>query len=278
MKRKIDIQAHWGQLNPWIRQSLELFSNGPYLDGIQEVYPFGVASPERIDARQRRGLIQAHNSRNSGVLFTLLKDQEKFPYEEPVWYMLKNVRDCYERNPGQIERISETLYNMTAEETVSRLESAPKINTQVGPMFATWSRRIFTRLQQNEFVNYSEGIAILDCSEEEGKQFVIEKLGQTVSKRPDLIAKAGQQYVIGEAKWIGQPGGNQTKQVEEVLQFCSQQRGPIRRIGIIDGFPWAVYKTNGALINDKETVMVQESPYDLLSALLLRDYLNQFIN
>ncbi len=94
--------------------------------------------------------------------------------------------------------------------------------------------------------------------------------------RPDLIAKSGSHYIIGEAKWVGQPGGNQTKNIEEVLAFCNLQRGDIRRIGIIDGFPWAVYGTNGRLIESKEAVLVQESPFDILSALLLNDYLTQF--
>jgi hypothetical protein len=95
--------------------------------------------------------------------------------------------------------------------------------------------------------------------------------------RPDLIAKAGRQYVIGEAKWVGQPGGNQTKNVSEVLDFCNLQRGAVRRIEIVDGFPWAIYGTNGHVIESKEAVMVQESPYDILIALLLNEYLSQFV-
>ena len=91
------------------------------------------------------------------------------------------------------------------------------------------------------------------------------------------MAKANTQYVIGEAKWIGQPGGNQGKAVTEVLEFCQNQRGAIRRIGIVDGFPWALYKRTGALIKSKEAVLVQESPYDILSALLLENYLQQFL-
>lgn len=93
-----------------------------------------------------------------------------------------------------------------------------------------------------------------------------------------MVAKINSQYVIGEAKWIGQPGGNQEKQVQEVLGFCRQQRGNVIRVGIIDGFPWAVYNTKGKLLNSKEAVLVQESEYDIISALLLEEYLMQFLN
>ena len=48
-------------------------------------------------------------------------------------------------------------------------------------------------------------------------------------------------------------GGNQDKQVDEVLDFCRSQRGNVIRVGIIDGFPWAI-ETNGAIINFKTVV------------------------
>lgn len=100
---------------------------------------------------------------------------------------------------------------------------------------------------------------------------------QNLAKRPDLVAKVNSTYVIGEAKWIGSPGGNQNKQVVEVINLCRNQRGNVIRVGIIDGFPWAVYKTNGQIINDKSCVMVQECEYDIVSALLLKEYLKTFL-
>ena len=103
-------------------------------------------------------------------------------------------------------------------------------------------------------------------------------LKQNLRKRPDLVAKVNETYVVGEAKWIGRSGGNQNNQVRDVLDFCREQRGSVIRIGIIDGFPWAIRKTNGTIINDKVNVMVQEFPYDIVSALLLRDYLQTFLN
>lgn len=164
---------------------------------------------------------------------------------------------------------------MTAEETIIRLESSPKLNTQIGPMFSAWIKKNFDLLSPEKFKLSHEGIFVIETAEEDAKIFVRNVLNQDLLKRPDFIAKIDTQYVIGEAKWIGQPGGNQEKQVQEVLHFCKNQRGNIKRVGIVDGFPWAVKNKNGNLINNKEAVLIQESEYDILSVLLLKDYLHQ---
>ncbi len=277
MKRTIDIINNPENLNPWVRHSVALFSETSYLDNIQEIYPFQISQhPQRINSRIRRAIIQAHQGRDTEKLLSLLESQIKFPYEDPVWYLLKKVRGCLANNPSQVQRIADSLYSMTAEETVIRLESPQKLNTQIGPMFRAWLKRTFNFLPLNPFQSSQNGIFVLEASEEAGKQFVQNILRQVVAKRPDLIAKVNTQYIIGEAKWIGQPGGNQGKQVQEVLVFCRNQRGNIRRIGIVDGFPWAVYNRNGKMINNEEAVLIQESEYDILSALLLNDLFLQF--
>ncbi len=166
---------------------------------------------------------------------------------------------------------------MTADETVFRLESAPKLNTQMGPMFTNWLRDNFNLLNIDDFTNSTEGIYILNSSEQDGKIFVNEVLNQNLDKRPDLVAKVNNTYIIGEAKWIGQSGGNQEKQVKEVLKFCSNQLRDVIRIGIIDGFPWATKNNKGNIVSRKENVKIQESEYDIISALLLNDYLSAFL-
>jgi len=275
MKRTIDIVKELHILNPWINRSIELFSRKAYLDEIQEVYPFEIAKPQRLDKRVRREIISAHQSRDTKKLINLLISQVKFPYEDPIWYLLKNIKGCLDNNPIQVNRIAESLYSMTAEETIIRLESPPKLNTQIGPMFNAWLRREFDFVPKEEFKSSKSRIVMLDASEPEAKKFVKEEFNQDIDKRPDIVVKAKRQYIIGEAKWIGQPGGNQEKQVQEVLNFCRRQRGHVKRVGIVDGFSWAVYNIKGNLKNNKEAVLIQESEYDILSALLLKDYLQQ---
>lgn len=277
MDRNIDIENKRTELNEWVLKSIELFENTPYLDNILEVYPLQTARPERLAHQLRRRIISAHQGRRTTELIDILKNDVKFPYDEPLWYLIKNIQGCLQNNPLQIQRIADSLYAMTAEETVIRLESAPKLNTQMGPMFTNWLRNNFDLLEIDDFRESTEGIFILNSSEEVGKSFINDELHQDLSKRPDLVAKVNETYIVGEAKWIGSPGGNQNKQVVEVINLCRNQRGNVIRIGVIDGFPWAVRKSDGGIINDKTCVQVQESEYDIISALLLRDYLNSFL-
>lgn len=138
MERTIDIDDDLTALNPWVRHSIALFHRKHYLDNINKVYPLQIAAPERIDGVLRRRIIMAHQARRTGELITILKGLEKFPYDEPLWFLIKGIRGCEKNNPGQIRRISKSLYAMTADETIIRLESAPKLNTQMGPMFNSW--------------------------------------------------------------------------------------------------------------------------------------------
>ncbi len=276
MDRSIDIENNREELNEWVFRSVELFASTSYLDNILEIYPLYTARPERLDEHLKRRIIKAHQGRKTTALIEILRNEVKFPYDEPLWYLIKNIQGCLENNPQQFNRIADSLYSMTAEETVIRLESAPKLNTQMGPMFTKWLRNNFDLLNIDDFRESSKGIFILNSTEEVGKTFINDELNQDLIKRPDLVAKVNETYIIGEAKWIGSPGGNQNKQAVEVIDLCRNQRGDVIRVGIIDGFPWAIKKRNDEIINDKTCVQVQESEYDIISALLLNDYLNSF--
>jgi len=278
MDRAIDIENEREELNEWVLKSVELFENTPYLDNLLEVYPLETAVPNHLEQRLKRRIISAHQGRRTADLIDILQGEVKFPYDEPLSFLIKEVKDCKDANPQQINRIANTLYAMTADELVVRLESAPKINQQMGPMFTNWLRTKFNLLNIEDFQRSTNGIFVLSSSEEDGKNFVNDVLNQDLRKRPDLVAKVNETYIVGEAKWIGRSGGNQNNQVRDVLDFCRDQRGAVIRIGIIDGFPWATRKTNDSIINDKVNVLVQEFPYDLLSALLLEDYLNTFLD
>ncbi len=92
MNRSIDIEEERGELNEWVLKSIELFESTPYLDNILEVYPLQSASPERLDDRLKRRIISAHQSRRTDELISILQDEVKFPYEEPLWFLMKNIQ------------------------------------------------------------------------------------------------------------------------------------------------------------------------------------------
>lgn len=91
MNRSIDVENNRNELNEWVLKSIELFENTAYLDNIMEVYPLQTASPERLDVQLRRRIISAHQGRRTQELINILKNEVKFPYDEPLWYLIKNI-------------------------------------------------------------------------------------------------------------------------------------------------------------------------------------------
>lgn len=273
MKRTINISEEPEKLNTWVQKSIALFYSGGYLDKIGNIYNYSAGEPTRIEDDLRRQIRMAHNNKNDNQLLALLSRIGKFPYDEPFRYLLENVDGFLGSNPDQVKRISDTLYSMTDEEVIVRLESPPKLNQQTGPMFTNWLRTEFEVENLANFLESKEGIILLGESEEVGKNYLIDNLGQDVDKRPDLIMKVNERVVIGEAKWIGSSGGNQFKSVAEVINFCNKQRGDVQRIGIIDGYPWTLWTGDSKFSEDKICVSIQESTYNIMSALLLSDYL-----
>ncbi len=95
VERTLDIENP-EQFNPWVYRSIELFHQTNYLDQVAEVYPLEIATPERLESTLRRQIIMAHQSQNTTRLLQLLKSVDKFPYEDPIWYMIKNIDGCLE--------------------------------------------------------------------------------------------------------------------------------------------------------------------------------------
>ena len=120
MDRTIDIENEREDLNKWILKSIELFESTPYLDNLLEVYPLETAIPVHLEQRLKRRIISAHQSRRTNELISILQGEVKFPYDEPLAYLIKEVENCLQANPRQINRIANTLYAMTAEELVVR--------------------------------------------------------------------------------------------------------------------------------------------------------------
>lgn len=273
MERTIDIENEINRLNIWVQRSIELFNRLDYLDQIGEVYDFGIGRPERLNVDLRNQIITAHVNQNDKELIRLLRLVKKFPYDEPFWYLLKNQDGFVDNNPNEVNRIARTLYNMTPEEVVVRLESPPKLNQTIGPKFNVWLNQSFETVNREEFQDSDNRIVVLGESEEVGRKFLVEYLGQELEKRPDLIAKVNERYIIGEAKWIGTSGGNQGKSVTELINFCRNQRGNVLRIGIVDGFIWMTHTNNGSVMKDKNCVRIQETNFNMMSALLINQFL-----
>jgi hypothetical protein len=274
MKRRYNLTEQPDSFNTWVTKSIKIFAETNYLDKLIEIYPFSWSEAKGIDEDLRRKISLALNREDGQELMKLLLLTDRFPYEEPLWHTLKNAKGAWENNPKQLERIAANLLKMKKQEFFARIDAPPAVHTQLGPKFNNWLAQRYDRVDATTFEASTKGIAVLGGSESIGLSFVKDILRQKLDKRPDLVAKVDTTYILGEAKWVGNSGGNQEKQVNEVLRFCAGSYNNVRRIGIIDGFPWMHETKKGRITGAKEAVMVQETEYPIMSALVLPDYLD----
>ena len=91
-------------------------------------------------------------------------------------------------------------------------------------------------------------------------------LGCNLDKGIDLLAKAGNNYIIGEAKFITDYGQGQNNQVENALKLLWSKEGKAVRIAVLDGVVWIKGGT-------KMFRAVSGLNEVALSALLLKEFL-----
>lgn len=253
-------------MNDWVRRSIEVAANDNYLDQIFDIYQIPYDLPRPINAETRRELERLFNERDSRGLIHLLLRQQKFPFQDPFVGFLRADAGSIDRNPQTVERLTRILHAMGVEGIIRGIEEPAQANRRLGALVHRWLARLpFPRLEEAEFLR-AEGPALLMGSNGQLLDFCNRVLHCNLWKRPDLVAKGGQRYVIGEAKIITTPGGNQDKSFREVMEFIQAREGEAVRVGIMDGVVWV---HEGGLYG---TVRQLEDEV-AFSALLLEDFL-----
>jgi hypothetical protein len=80
------------------------------------------------------------------------------------------------------------------------------------------------------------------------------------------LFKKDSTYVIGEAKFLTTPGGEQDRGFDDASKFIKSKSGKGKRIALIDGYIWL--KSSKGIYNK-----IVKSNLDIFSALLLRDFI-----
>jgi len=142
-------------------------------------------------------------------------------------------------------------------------------NTQIGPQFRRWlGKQRFPFVHRDVFQESTKGICFLDGSDKELFEYATKTLHSGLDKEPDFIAKAGEEYVVGEAKFITASGGHQNTSLQDALRMVKGTQGRAHRVAILDGIIW--FESGGKMF---QTIKVSGSP--ILTALLLMEYLNK---
>lgn len=110
--------------------------------------------------------------------------------------------------------------------------------------------------------------AILDASDSEMLNWAKSTVNYTRNKGLDFVARFNGKYIIGEAKFLTDFGGHQNAQLEDAISTINTPNTKAIMIAILDGVLYI--KGN----NKMHSKLIEESQkHDILSALLLRDYL-----
>lgn len=258
-------------MDPWIKKSIEIANAPRYLDRLSDIYPMNV-NPERpLDPKHLVQIKQAYENKRTPELIRLLIDcSDIFPVKDSYIGFIKKKPSAISENPLTTERIGARLYSLGLEKMVQESQRPKETNRQLGNSFKGWVPSLGYRMVDSEqMVASNKGIVVLKGSDDVLGTFAREKLGCKIKKGIDLIVKKDKRYIIGEAKFLTTPGGEQDRGFDDASSFVKGKSGKATRIALIDGYIWL--ESLGGL-HDK----IVKSDATILSALLLKDFIGRF--
>jgi hypothetical protein len=254
------------KMNEWIQKSIEIANAPGYLDMLSEVYPVTRETKRALPSEIKINLKDAYDKRDGASLVRALLELDKFPIKDPYVAFLRRGDIFLTYNPEVVDRLAQTLFSMSFDELIGGCEEPKEFNRQIGMLFRQWLPTLgYPFLVEGEFAGYT-GIAFLAGSNGEKTHYANRVLGCKLSKGLDLLAKAGDTYIIGEAKFLTDAGGHQNAQFQDALRLIQGKEGQATRVAILDGVVWI----RG---NTKMFRTVSGLEEVALSALLLNDFL-----
>lgn len=251
-------------MNEWARRSAKLAGTKNYLDRLQDIYP-AVPGNRNVSLDALHKIKQAVRNEDQIQLLDLLLDLDKFPFEESYKQFLKRDRGAVRRNPKTVHRICSMLFDMGSDGIIAGVTAPKSPNTMRGHQFRGWLTKSFRFVQSDAFKRSTRGVVFLDVSEKELRNYVNSDLGAGFAKRPDFVAKSDGKFVVGEAKFLGDEGGNQNAHFKAAMDMAGQTSGKAIKVAVIDGIVW--------LKNTSYYRQIQTSSVSVFSALVLSDFL-----
>jgi len=253
-------------MNEWAIRTLDLVNNQDYLDRLQEVYPHEEGERD-VDPDVLDAIKTSFEDGDDETLLDQLLDLEKFPYKDSYIAFLRTDRSAIHRNPETVQRITARLYDMGIEGLIAGITQPKEANTRRGNQFRNWAKDNFDWVSRLEFQASRSGIVMLDASEQEARNFCNTVMGVGISKRPDIVAKAGRNYVVGEAKFLSSTGGNQGRAFDDGMNLATNSSGNAYKIFVLDGIHWIQTGSD-------QYHRIEYGTAAVFSALLLQDFLD----
>lgn len=223
----------------WFSESVKLASQKNYLDQLQVVYP--MTSPARRDINEEKYAelekLIVDGQDNEAIIRKAL-EFEKSPIENPYMSIMRVDKSYIDRNPSTVRAIaSDIKYLYQIGKLAENLSEPKKMNRQLGQCFRNWmlgGSLSLPNLSVDEFVSFKKP-AILAATEKEMLVFAT-KLGYVRKKRLDLVMKSSG-YIIGQSKFITNPGGNQNNQLDDAFAVFDDPCNAMK-VAVLDGLPY----------------------------------------
>jgi len=253
-------------MNEWIEKSIKIANAPGYLDKLHEVYPVTQETERKLPLGVKSKLKEIYETEDDEALIKALLKLPKFPVKDPYVAFLRKRQIFIEYNPKTVQRIAKRVRLMGYEAMIESIEEPKEFNRQIGTLFKKWLPKLgYPILSEDNFEVYNK-IAFLHGGDAQLKNYANVKLDCDLDKGPDFLAKVGEKYVIGEAKFLTDYGGHQNAQFEDALRLLRSEKGKAIRIAILDGVIWIKGKT-------KMHRTVCQLKKTALTALLLKEFL-----
>ena len=257
-------------MNIWTQKSIELARKPKYLDALSAVYVMNI-NPERPLTKEVEKKIRvAFLGKKDKELVHLLIQNEVFPVKDSYIGFLRLNPKAINQKPLTIKRIAQRLYALGLEALIKEATRPKETNRQLGQSFKKWLPQLGYPVLNAEDFARARGTAILAGGDAQLAKYAREKLGCTLSKGIDFVLKKGDRCIIGEAKFLTTPGGEQDRGFDDASNFIKGKMRPnVKRIAVLDGYVW-VERTGG--LHNK----IVRNNLDIFSSLLLPEYIKKF--
>lgn len=253
-------------MNEWVEKSIKIANAPGYLDSLHKVYPVVQERERKLPEDVKKVLKKVYEKADDKTLIRVLLKLPKFPIKDPYVAFLRKRNFFIDYNPETVHRIAERIRAMGYDLMVESLEEPKEFNRQIGTLFKKWLPKLrYPILPEYDFQICNE-IAFLQGGDAQLKNYANAKVGCNLDKGPDFLAKVGEKYVLGEAKFLTDHGGHQNAQFEDALRLLQGEKGKVIRTAVLDGVVWIKGKT-------KMYRTVSQLEKTALTALLLKQFL-----
>ena len=253
-------------MNKWLEKSLDLAQNEDYLDRLLEVYPIRTHPQRQVDPQIWKGFKHLYEKGDANrLLFEKMLEFKKFPIKNSYVSFLRRDRNAIFDNPKVVEKICNMVLAMDLDDIYFYVSEPMENNRTMGSHFRNYVEKLLL-----DFSPTGTGYILLD-SDAVLKKHAEEQISYERNKGLDFFAKLNETYIIGAAKFLTEMGGHQNNQLLDALTTLETPVATdqmVEKVLFLDG---VIYQN--AMFKKLENYQ----DYNIMSALLLEEFVNEFV-